>query len=135
LERDAKRPRRRRRRRIPLPRHAHRAHRHAAVIVFAAVAPHGDLSLDPALRSAMEELGRRFDTAAPDAAIVVTPHHVHVEGHFAVVTAARVGEHEVDRNLASATIDALRAAGLPVVGISYGGNDATQAEHPLDWGT
>ena len=83
----------------------------------------------------MEELGRRFDAAAPDAAIVVTPHNVHVEGHFAVLNAARVGEHEVDRALAEATIGALRAAGLPVVGVSYGGNDATQAEHPLDWGT
>lgn len=83
----------------------------------------------------MQELGRRFDVAAPDAAIVVTPHNVHVEGHFAVVTAARVGEHEVDRALAAATIDVLRAAGLPVVGVSYGGNDATHAEHPLDWGT
>jgi aromatic ring-opening dioxygenase LigB subunit len=70
-----------------------------------------------------------------DAAIVVTPHNVHVEGHFAVVTAAKVGEHEVDRELAGATIDAFRAAGLPVVGVSYGGNDATQAHHPLDWGT
>jgi len=105
------------------------------VIVFAAIAPHGDVDEPPELLAAMEELGRRFDAAAPDAAIVVTPHNVHVEGHFAVVTAAKVGEHEVDRGLAAAAIDALRADGLPVVGISYGGNDATQAEHPLDWGT
>ncbi len=45
----------------------------------------------------MEELGRRFDAAAAEVAvIVVTPHNVHVEGHFAVVTAAHVGEWEVD---------------------------------------
>jgi len=50
------------------------------VIVFAAIAPHGDLDLDPALRAAMEELGRRCDAAAPETAIVVTPHSVHVEG-------------------------------------------------------
>ena len=105
------------------------------MIVFAAIAPHGDVDEPPELLAAMEELGARFDAAAPDATIVVTPHNVHVEGHFAVVTAAKVGEHEVDRELAAATIDALRAEGLPVVGISYGGNDATQAEHPLDWGT
>lgn len=105
------------------------------MIVFAAIAPHGEVDDPPELLAAMEELGRRFDAAAPDAVLVVTPHNVHVEGHFAVVTAARVGKHETDRELAAATIDALRMAGLPVVGVSYGGNDATQAEHPLDWGT
>jgi len=105
------------------------------VICFAAIAPHGDVDSTPELQAAMEELGRRFDAAAPDAAIVVTPHNVHVEGHFAVVTAARVGEHETDRELAAATLEALRAEGLPAVGVSYGGNDPAQAEHPLDWGT
>ena len=105
------------------------------MIVFAAIAPHGDVDEPPELLAAMGELGRAFDAAAPDAAIVVTPHNVHVEGHFAVVTAAKVGEHEVDRELAVAALDALRAEGLPAVSVSYGGNDATQAEHPLDWGT
>jgi aromatic ring-opening dioxygenase LigB subunit len=102
------------------------------VIDFAAIAPHGDVDLAPELRDAMTELGRR---CTADVAIVVTPHNVHVEGHFAVVTAARVGEHETDRELAHAIIDALRADGLPVVGVSYGGNDPAEAELPLDWGT
>jgi aromatic ring-opening dioxygenase LigB subunit len=101
------------------------------VIVFAAIAPHGDMDLDPQLRAAMEELGRRFDAVAPDVAVVVTPHNVHVEGHFAVVTAGRVGEWETDR----ATAQALLAADLPILGVSYGGNDAAQAEMPIDWGT
>jgi aromatic ring-opening dioxygenase LigB subunit len=101
------------------------------VIVFAAIAPHGDLDLDPALHTAMEELGRRFDAAAPDTAVVVTPHNVHVERHFAVVTAGHVGEWECDRELA----DELLAADLPILGVSYGGNDAAQAQMPLDWGT
>ena len=104
------------------------------MICFAAIAPHGDVDGAPELRAAMEELGRRFDAAAPEVAIVVTPHNVHVEGHFAVVTAARVGEHETDRDLAQAIVDALRADGLPVVGVSFGGNDPAQAEMPLDWG-
>jgi aromatic ring-opening dioxygenase LigB subunit len=101
------------------------------VIAFAAIAPHGDVGLAPELREAMEELGRR---CVADVAIVVTPHNVHVEGHFAVVTAARVGEHETDRALAHAIVDALRADGLPVVGVSYGGNDPAAAEMPIDWG-
>jgi aromatic ring-opening dioxygenase LigB subunit len=101
------------------------------VIVFSAIAPHGDMDLDPALRSAMEELGRRFDAAKPDTAIVVTPHNVHVERHFAVVTAGRIGDWECDCELAQA----LLALNVPILGVSYGGNDATQAEMPLDWGT
>lgn len=101
------------------------------MIVFAAIAPHGDLELDPALRAAMEELGRRCDAAAPDTAIVVSPHTVHVEGHFAVVTSAMVGEWETDRETAAA----LLGADLPILGVSFGGNDPAQAEMPLDWGT
>jgi aromatic ring-opening dioxygenase LigB subunit len=105
------------------------------VIVFAAIAPHGDMELDADIRAAMEELGRRFDAADVSTAIVVTPHNVHVEGHFAVITSARIGSVACDRPLAAAAIDALRTAGLPVVGVSYGGNDDAAAEMPLDWGT
>lgn len=99
---------------------------------FAAVAPHGPVEDDPALLAAMTELGRRFPGGT---AVVVTPHNVHVEGHFAVAVAARVGAHVVDRELALALIGDIRAAGLPVVGVSYGGNDPREAELPLDWGT
>ena len=105
------------------------------MIAFAAIAPHGDVDATPELLAAMEELGRRFDESGCETAIVVTPHNVHVEGHFAVVTSARVGVHETDRELASGLIAAIRAAGLPVVGVSYGGNVAGEAEMPLDWGT
>ncbi|HKT44596.1 MAG TPA: hypothetical protein VJQ85_07330 [Gaiellaceae bacterium] len=101
------------------------------MIVFAAIAPHGDMDLDPALRAAMEELGRRFDAAAPDVAVVVTPHNVHVERHFAVITSGRVGEWETDRDAAQA----LLGADVPTLGVSFGGNDAAGAEMPLDWGT
>jgi aromatic ring-opening dioxygenase LigB subunit len=100
-------------------------------IVFAAIAPHGDVELAAELREAMEELGRRFDAAQPDVTVVVTPHGVHVDGHFAVVTAGKVGEWETDREAAAA----LREAPLPLLGVSYGGNDLSSAEFPLDWGT
>ncbi len=105
------------------------------MIALAAIAPHGDVDASPDLRAAMEELGRRFDESGCETAIVVTPHNVHVEGHFAVVTSARVGAHEADRELASALIAGIRAAGLPVTGVSYGGNATSEAEMPLDWGT
>jgi aromatic ring-opening dioxygenase LigB subunit len=101
------------------------------VIVFACIAPHGDVDLDPGLRPAMEELGRRAAAADPDVAVVVTPHSVHVDGHYAVVTSGTVGKHETDR----ATAAALLAAPLPILGVSYGGNDPPTAEFPIDWGT
>ena len=98
-----------------------------------AIAPHGDVENDPVLLAALEEIGRRYDGAST--VVVATPHNVHVEGHFAVAVSARVGEHEVDRELALRLVDEIRAAGLPVVGVSYGGNDPCEAELPLDWGT
>lgn len=100
-------------------------------LAFACIAPHGDLDEIPELRTAMEELGRRFDAAAPEVAVVVSPHSVHVEGHFAVVTAGKVGEWETDGALATALLE----APLPILGVSYGGNDPASAEFPLDWGT
>jgi len=100
------------------------------MIRFAAIAPHGEI--DGELADAMRALASRFEGGT---LVVVTPHNVHVEGHFAVAVSARVGEHEVDRELALELVDAIRAAGLPVVAVSYGGNDPTQAELPADWGT
>jgi len=100
-------------------------------LVFACIAPHGDVDLAPELRPAMEELGRRCEAAAPDVAVVVSPHSVHVAGHFAVVQGARVGEWATDGALAEALLE----APLPILGVSYGGNDPAAAEFPLDWGT
>jgi aromatic ring-opening dioxygenase LigB subunit len=132
------------------------------VIVFAAIAPHGDIAIEEATpddqrhlgvatREAMAELGRRFDGAAPDATVLFTPHNAHVEGHFAVVVAASVKgglgdflpggaaplelECPVDRGLAHEVLTALRAADLPAVGVSFGGNVAEESIMPLDWGT
>jgi aromatic ring-opening dioxygenase LigB subunit len=102
------------------------------VIAFGAIAPHGDVDATPELRAAMEELGRR---CTAETVVLVTPHNVHLEAHFAVVTAARIGEYVVDRTLAETVIEHARADRLPVLGVSYGGNDPAEAEQPLDWGT
>ena len=96
------------------------------MIVAAAIAPHGTPAFDPgATRDALEEIGRRFAAAAPETIVVVTPHNVHVSGHFAVVDAgavagslAELGEPErtlergVDRDLAAALV---AQADLPIV--------------------
>jgi aromatic ring-opening dioxygenase LigB subunit len=117
------------------------------VIVAAAIAPHGTPAFDPGpTRAALEEIGRRFAAAEPEAVVVVTPHNVHVSGHFAVVDAATVAgslaewgeaerslERPVERALAARVVAA--AGDLPVVSVSYGGNDAASAVAPMDWGT
>ena len=127
-------------------------------LVFAAIAPHGSLAIPEACspeerglatktQEAMAELGRRFDAARPDATIIFTPHNVHVEGAMAVVTAGKLSGSlsdwtkekieliaPTDHELARSAIDALNAAKIPAVGISYGGNDAKGATAPMDWG-
>ncbi len=127
-------------------------------LVFAAIAPHGSLAIPEACsaeerglatktQEAMAELGRRFDAARPDATIIFTPHNVHVEGAMAVVVAGKLSGSlsdwsqetielrcPTDRDLARAAIDALNGAEISAVGISYGGNDASGATAPMDWG-
>jgi aromatic ring-opening dioxygenase LigB subunit len=127
------------------------------MIVFGAIAPHGDPAFveGSPTRAALEELGRRLEETAPDATVVLTPHNVHVEGAFAVVTSARIAgsleeqalefptaESEslelsvpVHVELAVDLLHALRADGLRAVGVSFGSNDASLAVMPMDWGT
>ena len=117
------------------------------MIAAAAIAPHGTPVFDPGpTRDALEEIGRRFAEATPETIVVVTPHNVHVSGHFAVVDTAtvagslaewgepeRILERPVDRRLAAALVET--AEELPVVTVSYGGNDLETAVAPMDWGT
>jgi aromatic ring-opening dioxygenase LigB subunit len=127
-------------------------------LVFGAIAPHGhhaipeacppeEQAASAATQEAMAELGRRFAAARPDVSIVMTPHNVHVEGHMAVIMAGTIAgdlamwadgqfalKCPVDRDLGRAVIDALNDAGIPTVGISYGGNDQPTATAPMDWG-
>lgn len=127
-------------------------------VIFGAIAPHGSIAiaewctpeqrpLAQKTRTAFEELGRRFDAAAPDVTVLFTPHHVHLEGHMAVVVAGGMsGALEggattvkmyaaVDRALARAVLGAMRDASIAVIGLSYGGNDQASAVMPMDWAT
>lgn len=127
-------------------------------LVFASIAPHGSITiaewctpeqrpLAARTRAAFEDLGRRFDAAKPDVTVLVTPHHVHVEGHMAVVVsggmqgvleggASRVElRAAVDQPLARSMQRAIADAGVPIVGVSYGANDQTAAVTPMDWAT
>jgi aromatic ring-opening dioxygenase LigB subunit len=121
-------------------------------LVFAAIAPHGTLPEAPvenadATHAALATLGERFDAADPETTIVLTPHNVHVEGHFAVVLAgamagslAEFGAADVhlsvpvDVELALRCVSALHDDDIPVVGASFGANDPSGATAPMDWG-
>src|SRR3989440_2766512 len=123
-------------------------------LVFACIAPHGSMAIPeakPADRptfaaattAAMQELGRRFAEARPDVSIVLTPHNVHVEGAMAVIDAGALAGDlvqwgspitmrvPVDRELATGIRDAVRAAGIPVVAVSYGANDPAASVAPM----
>lgn len=126
-------------------------------LVFAAIAPHGSSAIPGAVKpdedararvtqQAMAELQRRFEAARPEAVIVLTPHNVHVEGAMAVVTAGSTAgsladwgapgitmKAPIDRDLADQVRSSLRAAGIPIVGVSYGGNNPHESVHPMDW--
>src|SRR5262249_12273941 len=93
--------------------------------------------------------------ARPDTVVVISPHHLHLEGCLGVVTSGRLAgdlsasesaaspggragidlECHVDRLLAREVLDALAAAGIPATGVSYGGNFPEEAVMPMDWGT
>jgi aromatic ring-opening dioxygenase LigB subunit len=119
-------------------------------LVFACIAPHGGLVFDEPdapTRQGMEELGRRFGTAAPEAVIVLTPHGTHVDGHFAVVRSAMLeGDASQwtdadsnysgpgDPDLSDACVRALQDEGLPALGITFGSTAAGASTMPLDWG-
>jgi aromatic ring-opening dioxygenase LigB subunit len=120
------------------------------LIVFAAIAPHGGPVFDQPdsrTRKGMEELGHRFASERPEAVIVVTPHGVHVDGHFVVVRSGRLqgdlsqwtdaGIHydgPGDPELADACVQSLQEAGLPALGITFGATVAGASTMPLDWG-
>ena len=120
------------------------------MIVFAAIAPHGGLVFDQPeapTRRGMEELGRRFAAAQPEAAIVLTPHGLHIDDHFAVVRSSQLegdagrwtdaDTHYVgpgEPELADACLAALQAAGLPALGVTFGATAAGSSTMPLDWG-
>jgi aromatic ring-opening dioxygenase LigB subunit len=121
-------------------------------LVFAAIAPHGTLPEAPVpgadkTHEALAELGRRFDAAVPETTIVVSPHNVHVDGHFAVVLAGTMSGSlaefdapevqlscAVDIELATQVVVALHDDGIPTVGVSFGANDPGAATAPMDWG-
>jgi len=126
-------------------------------LVFAAIAPHGGIAIAEACapeerdvaaatRAGMEELGRLFEEARPDAVVVATPHNVHISNALGVVIAARVAgsldgtdppialDLPAEQELAWNVLGTLAAEGLPAAGLSFGSNEPATAVAPMDWG-
>jgi aromatic ring-opening dioxygenase LigB subunit len=121
--------------------------------------PHGHMAIPEAnapenadqgraTQEAMAEIGRRFTAAQPDVTIILTPHNVHIDEHMAVIVAGKLAGSlsnwtnesvelvaRTDTALARAVLAAFGDAGIPTVGVSYGGNDADSATAPMDWAT
>ena len=126
-------------------------------LVFAAIAPHGGLAIVEACRpeerllatstrAGMEELGRLFVAERPEAVVVATPHNVHIGNAMGVLVAGRVAgrlegappsialDVPAATDLAWLVLESLVLAGVPSVGVSFGGNDPATAVAPMDWG-
>lgn len=120
------------------------------MIVAGAIVPHGNPVFEEPegpTRAAMEELAARLRAADVEAAILVTPHGTHLDGHFGVVRSAELSEHGnqfVDAEhlyegpgapeLADACVHALREDGLPALGMTFGTTAAGGSVMPVDWG-
>jgi aromatic ring-opening dioxygenase LigB subunit len=126
-------------------------------LVFAAIAPHGGIAIAEACtpdermlaastRAGMEELGRLFTAAEPEAVIVATPHNVHIANALGVVVAGRIAGRLAGappsvaldvpsaNDLAWLVLEAFATAEVPSVGVSFGSNDPETAVAPMDWG-
>ncbi len=126
-------------------------------LVFAAIAPHGGIAVEEACepdelnvavktRRGMEELGRLFAAARPETVVIATPHSVHIEGSLGAIVSSHVAGNlsgappevaldlPTDSELAWRILAEWHVAGLPCVGVSFGGNDPATAVAPMDWG-
>ncbi|HEV2028177.1 MAG TPA: hypothetical protein VGS16_06545 [Candidatus Dormibacteraeota bacterium] len=121
------------------------------------MAPHGGLaiaeactpderSLAVSTRAGMEELGRLFAAARPEAVVVATPHNVHIANAMGVLVAGRVAgrlagappsialDVPAATDLSMLVLESLVSAAVPAVGVSFGSNDPATSVAPMDWG-
>lgn len=126
-------------------------------LVFGAIAPHGGLAIEEACspderslatrtRAGMEELGRLFAAARPEAVVVATPHNVHIANAMGVVICGRAAgqlsgapasvalDVPADTDLARLVLESLAARSVPATAVGFGSNDPATAVAPMDWG-
>jgi aromatic ring-opening dioxygenase LigB subunit len=130
-------------------------------LVFACIAPHATMVIPMlagkqghkalATRAAMEELGRRMQSAQPETVVVITPHGHRIDKTFSLLNNRRVrgelgpdekdgNQHglslvfDVDKEMNAALVDAARSLEVPASRLGYGMLDDATYYQPLDWG-
>jgi aromatic ring-opening dioxygenase LigB subunit len=95
----------------------------------------------------MQQLGRLFGAARPQAVVVATPHNVHIPNAMGVVVSGRVSgrlagappsialDVPTKQALAWLVLESLTSAKVPAVAVSFGANHPAEAIAPMDWGT
>lgn len=125
-------------------------------LVYACIAPHGGAIIEELAgeweeafaptRQAMDELGRRMQTARPDTIVVITPHGVRIEDAMCIAITERADgmleeegarvsvDMEVDTTLARAIIRRAHELYVPCAAAGYGASSGPGCSFIMDWG-
>ncbi len=122
------------------------------MLVLAAIVPHGDEILIPEdeesakLHNAMIELGERIKEKKVDEYIFVSPHHLRIDTHLAIMLTEYLEgswkyknlrfrrKIKCNKGLAWEIYEKTRKS-LPVVGVNFGALEGELSKICLDWGT
>jgi aromatic ring-opening dioxygenase LigB subunit len=128
-------------------------------LVFGCIAPHGGVipglpgsEACAATAAAMQEMGRRLESAQPETVLIVTPHGIRVDDALAISLSERAAgsldeplaldgeirpvhiDLAVDQDFARALRERAAAAGVPTAAVHYGATSGPYDCYPLDWG-
>jgi len=121
------------------------------MLTLAAVVPHGDEILVPDensadLHNAMKELGQRVKEKKVEEYVFVSPHHLRIDTHMAIILTEYLEgswkyrnlrfrrKVKCDKELAQEIYEKSRE-NLPVVGVNFGALEGELSKICLDWGT
>jgi aromatic ring-opening dioxygenase LigB subunit len=125
-------------------------------LVYACIAPHGGAIIEELAgdlrepfaptRSAMLELGRRMEAAAPDTIVVITPHGVRIEDAMCLAVTERadgmleegaqrvVVDMEIDKEFTRALMRRAHELFVPCAAAGYGASSGPGCSFIMDWG-
>ena len=121
------------------------------MLTLAAIVPHGDEILIPegdsvGLHNAMKELAKRVKEKKVEEYIFVSPHHLRIDTHMAIILTENLEgswhyknlrfrrKIKCDKELAQEIYEKTKKF-LPVVGINFGALEGELSKICLDWGT
>lgn len=126
-------------------------------LVYACIAPHGSSIIEELAgnekelfrptREAMEKLGQKMKSFAPDTIIVLTPHGLRVRENACIYVcencrgsltdngATVYADFKCDRKLAENILSKAKQKQIPIVGVNYGTASGEYSNIEMDWGT